>query len=225
MRFVRATSTLQADTADFEQLADTRWPLFHKAYSRVTPEMREKIAAFTEKNSEWLPDYALFMALKEEKYHHMPVYMWPDKDVRDRKPAALEKVTAELRDEVDFRIFLQYIFFKQWTALREYANEKGIQIIGDIPIYVSADSSDVLDTPQAVQAEARPQPKAGGRRTARLLFCNRSAVGQPRVQLGSAQGGKLRVVDLAHEEQHGAVRRGTSRPFSRFCRLLGGRRG
>ena len=61
------------------------------AYSRVTPEMREEIAAFTEKNSEWLPDYALFMALKEEKYHHMPVYMWPDKDVRDRKPAALEK--------------------------------------------------------------------------------------------------------------------------------------
>ena len=79
------------DTADFEQLADTRWPLFRKAYSRVTPEMREEIAAFTEKNSEWLPDYALFMALKEEKYHHMPVYMWPDKDVRDRKPAALEK--------------------------------------------------------------------------------------------------------------------------------------
>ena len=108
--------------------------------------MCEEIAAFTEKNSEWLPEYALFMALKEEKYRHMPVYMWPDKDVRDRKPAALEQVTAELRDEVDFRIFLQYIFFKQWTALREYANEKGIQIIGDIPIYVSADSRCVSET-------------------------------------------------------------------------------
>lgn len=147
------------DTADFEQLADTRWPLFRKAYSRVTPEMREEIAAFTEKNSEWLPDYALFMALKEEKYHHMPVYMWPDKDVRDRKPAALEKVTAELRDEVDFRIFLQYIFFKQWTALREYANEKGIQIIGDIPIYVSANSSDVWTHPKLFKLKPDRSPK------------------------------------------------------------------
>ena len=147
------------DTADFEQLADTRWPLFRKAYSRVTPEMREEIAVFTEKNSEWLPDYALFMALKEEKYHHMPVYMWPDKDVRDRKPAALEKVTAELRDEVDFRIFLQYIFFKQWTALREYANEKGIQIIGDIPIYVSADSSDVWTHPKLFKLKPDRSPK------------------------------------------------------------------
>ena len=143
------------DTADFEQLADTRWPLFRKAYSRMT----EEIAAFTEKNSEWLPDYALFMALKEEKYHHMPVYMWPDKDVRDRKPAALEKVTAELRDEVDFRIFLQYIFFKQWTALREYANEKGIQIIGDIPIYVSADSSDVWTHPKLFKLKPDRSPK------------------------------------------------------------------
>ena len=105
------------------------------------------------------PDYALFMALKEEKYHHMPVYMWPDKDVRDRKPAALEKVTAELRDEVDFRIFLQYIFFKQWTALREYANEKGIQIIGDIPIYVSADSSDVWTHPKLFKLKPDRSPK------------------------------------------------------------------
>lgn len=148
------------DTADFEQLADTRWPLFRKAYSRVTPEMREEIAAFTEKNSEWLPDYALFMALKEEKYHHMPVYMWPDKDVRDRKPAALEKVTAELRDEVDFRIFLQYIFFKQWTALREYANEKGIQIIGDIPIYVAMDSADTWAHPELFQLDEENVPVA-----------------------------------------------------------------
>ena len=63
------------DVADFEQLADTRWPLFRKAFSRVTPQMQQEIAAFTEENSEWLPDYALFMALKEEKYHHAPVYM------------------------------------------------------------------------------------------------------------------------------------------------------
>lgn len=147
------------DTADFEQLADTRWPLFRKAYARVDDELREKIDAFTEENADWLPDYALFMALKEEKYHHMPVYMWPDKAVRDHKPEALAKVTEELRDEVDFRIFLQYIFFSQWKALRAYANEHGIQIIGDIPIYVSADSSDVWTHPKLFKLKADKSPK------------------------------------------------------------------
>ena len=159
-----------ADTADFEQLADTRWPLFRKAYSRVTPEMREKIAVFTEKNSEWLPDYALFMALKEEKYHHAPVYMWPEKDVRDRKPEALARVTEELRGEIDFRIFLQYIFFRQWNALRAHAKEKGIQIIGDIPIYVSADSSDVWTHPELFKLKPDLSPK--------LVAGDRPALGQ-----------------------------------------------
>ena len=190
----------------------------------MTPEMREEIAVFTEKNSEWLPDYALFMALKEEKYHHMPVYMWPDKDVRDRKPAALEKVTAELRDEVDFRIFLQYIFFKQWTALREYANEKGIQIIGDIPIYVSADSSDVWTHPKLFKLKPDRSPKL----VAGVPPDYYSATGQlwaTPCTTGQRTRRKTTRVDLAHDEQHGAVRRGTSRPFSRFCRLLGGRRG
>ena len=192
------------------------------AYSRVDDEMRAEIAAFTEENAEWLPDYALFMALKEEKYHHMPVYMWPEKAVRDRKPAALAKVTEELRDEIDFRIFLQYIFFKQWTALREYANEKGIQIIGDIPIYVSADSVGRVDPSQAVQAQGRPQPQAGRGRAARLLFRHRPAVGQPGLRLGGAPRRGLCLVDLAHEEQHGAVRRDPSGPFPRLCGLLGG---
>ena len=147
------------DVADFEQLADTRWPLFRKAYSRVTPEMKAAIADFTEENREWLPDYALFMALKEEKYHHMPVYMWPEKDVRDRRPEALARVTEELRGEIDFRIFLQYIFFRQWNALRAHAKEKGIQIIGDIPIYVSADSSDVWTHPELFKLKPDLSPK------------------------------------------------------------------
>ena len=117
-------------------------------FARHAARCRQAIADFTEENREWLPDYALFMALKEEKYHHAPVYMWPEKDVRDRKPEALARVTEELRGEIDFRIFLQYIFFKQWNALRAHAKEKGIQIIGDIPIYVSADSSDVWTHPE-----------------------------------------------------------------------------
>ena len=121
--------------------------------------MKAAIADFTEENREWLPDYALFMALKEEKYHHAPVYMWPEKDVRDRRPEALARVTEELRGEIDFRIFLQYIFFKQWNALRAHAKEKGIQIIGDIPIYVSADSSDVWTHPELFKLKSDLSPK------------------------------------------------------------------
>ena len=102
------------DAADFEQLADTRWPLFRKAYSRVTPEMKAAIADFTEENREWLPDYALFMALKEEKYHHAPVYMWPEKDVRDRKRSARTSDRgAARRDRLPH--FLQYIFSDSGT--------------------------------------------------------------------------------------------------------------
>nr|WP_297175590.1 4-alpha-glucanotransferase [uncultured Agathobaculum sp.] len=147
------------DEVDFEQLADTRWPLFRKAFSRVDGKMRAKIAAFAEENAAWLPDYALFMALKEQKYQQMPVYMWPDKAVRDRDPVALQRVVDELRSEVDLRIFLQYLFFQQWNALRAYANQKGIRIIGDIPIYVSADSAEVWTHPHLFKLKADRSPK------------------------------------------------------------------
>ena len=147
------------DCINYGVMYEKRYAVLRCAAKRLLAKPGADYRRFVKKNDFWLPDYALFMALKEEKYHHMPVYMWPDKDVRDRKPAALEKVTAELRDEVDFRIFLQYIFFKQWTALREYANEKGIQIIGDIPIYVSADSSDVWTHPKLFKLKPDRSPK------------------------------------------------------------------
>lgn len=154
-----ADFTASPDAVDFEQLADTRWDVFRKAFSRVDEEMQEKIQAFVEDNQEWLPDYALFMALKEERYHNMPVYMWPEKAVRDRRPSSLKRVQRELQEEIDFRIFLQYVFFQQWKALHTYANEHGIQIIGDIPIYVSADSVDVWTHPELFKVKTDFSPK------------------------------------------------------------------
>ncbi len=138
------------DAVEFDKLTETRWPVFRKAYERAKKdeELQEKITKFTEENAEWLSDYALFMTLREEKYEGEPLSKWPQKAVRDRRPDVLEKLKAELKDEIDFRIFLQYIFFRQWNALREYANKNGIQLIGDIPIYVSADSSDVWAHPE-----------------------------------------------------------------------------
>lgn len=160
--FTQASNAMKLQTqdeTDFEQLADTRWPLFRKAYSRVDAEMREKIAAFTEENQTWLPDYALFMALKEERYHNLPLYEWPDSAVRNRIPSTLRAAEEDLRDEIDFRIFLQYVFFAQWRALRAYANKKGIQIIGDIPIYVSADSVDVWTHPTLFKLKIDLSPR------------------------------------------------------------------
>lgn len=157
----QADSSASPDQVDFEQIEKTRPPLFRKAYERAKKNsaLLKRIVAFTQENAEWLPDYALFMALKEEKYHNMPVYMWPDADIRDRKPEALKAVQEELIDEITFRIFLQCIFFEQWEALRRYANKKGIQIIGDIPIYVSADSADVWTHPQLFKLKSDLSPK------------------------------------------------------------------
>ena len=147
------------DVVEFEKVIETRWPLFRKAFARVDASMRSKIDSFVEENAEWLPDYALFMSLREEKYGNAAVWDWPETDVRDREPAALARVQEELRDEIDFRIFLQYEFYTQWTALRTYANDKGIQIIGDIPIYVSPDSSDVWTHPKLFKLQKDLSPK------------------------------------------------------------------
>lgn len=147
------------DVVEFEKVIEARWPLYRKAYARVDAALQKKIDDFVSENAEWLPDYALFMSLREEKYENAAVWDWPEADVRDREPAALARVQAELKDEIGFRIFLQYVFYEQWTALRAYANEKGIQIIGDIPIYVSPDSSDVWTHPKLFKLQKDLSPK------------------------------------------------------------------
>ena len=147
------------DKVDYISLAETRPSLLRRAFARVDEEMQKKIASFRRKNRDWIEDYALFMALKEEKYEGRALWDWPEKDVRSRQPAALRRVKAELKDEIDFRVFLQYLFFEQWTALRTYANEHGVQIIGDIPIYVSPDSSDVWQHPELFKLKPDFSPK------------------------------------------------------------------
>lgn len=147
------------DKVDYISLAETRPSLLRRAFARVDEEMQKKISLFRRKNRDWIEDYALFMALKEEKYEGRALWDWPEKDVRSRQPAALRRAKAELKDEIDFRVFLQYLFFEQWTALRTYANEHGVQIIGDIPIYVSPDSSDVWQHPELFKLKPDFSPK------------------------------------------------------------------
>ena len=123
----------------FGKLYEERGKLLRLAYSRFTPD--DAYQAFLEENTQWLPDYALFMALKEEN-GGAPWLEWPE-GLRLREEAALAQARETHTEEIGYQCFVQYQFFRQWKALRGYANSKGIRIIGDVPIYVPLDSTDV----------------------------------------------------------------------------------
>ena len=90
---------------------------------------------------------------------------------------ALERARDELREEVEAHMFYQFLFFRQWFALKTYANERGISIVGDLPIFVAQDSADVWTNPGAVQARQKRKTDCCGRRPARLFQQHRSALG------------------------------------------------
>ena len=106
-----------------------------------------RLEKFNEENKDWLDDYSLYMAVKG-KFNLVSWQEW-DEDIKKRKPEAMERYKRELSDEIEFWSFIQFMFFKQWNALKTFANEKGIQIIGDMPIYVAEDSADVWSNPDA----------------------------------------------------------------------------
>ena len=144
---------------DYGCLYEHRSSVLHLAYERFVPDgaFREFIA----ENGDWLIDYALFMSLKST---------FRGKDWRSwslsymmRIPAVVESYRSEAADSMEFHYFLQYQFFRQWKALRAYANRKGIRIIGDVPIYVPLDSADVWANPNLFQLDGsrRPQMVAG----------------------------------------------------------------
>ena len=144
---------------DYALLYENRWPLLAKAAERGLPRDKEKVEAFVRENEAWLPDYALFMALK--KHFGMKSWIeWTDEDVRLRKPAALEKYRTELADDVALYTYVQYLFFSQWEALRAYAKKQGVGIIGDLPIYVALDSADVWASPESFQLDEKNIPTA-----------------------------------------------------------------
>ncbi len=127
---------------DYGHLFETRYAVLRKAYARFVPD--DKFAEFCRKNANWLDDYALFMALKVH-YNYRPWVEWK-KEHREISTAraAYDKFSAEC----GFWKWMQYAFFTQWRALADYAHEKGIRIIGDMPIYVAHDSMEVWREPR-----------------------------------------------------------------------------
>lgn len=139
----------------YGKLYAQRGKLLHTAFDRFTPD--EDYEAFLAESAQWLPDYALFMALKE-KHGGAPWLSW-EEDLRLRREDALEKARQENREEIRYQCFVQYQFRKQWRALRAYANGKGIRIIGDVPIYVPLDSADVWVNSELFQLDETRHPE------------------------------------------------------------------
>ena len=120
---------------DYDKLHDHRWALLRKAYERSNISQDPEYQKFLKENDWWLSDYALFMALKGW-FKDGGWTTWPE-DIRLRYWFALDYYRRELYFDIEFQQYMQFKFFQQWLKLKEYANDKGIQIIGDIPIYVS----------------------------------------------------------------------------------------
>lgn len=127
---------------DFGAVIHYKYSLLRKAYENFkTQKPPEAFNSFCHENSGWLDDYALFMALKD--YHGGGVWTGWSKNLIKRNPETLKEWILKLKDDISYRKFIQYCFFKQWGELRSYANSKGIKIIGDMPIFIAYDSADL----------------------------------------------------------------------------------
>ena len=144
---------------DYAAIYNGRFTLLAKATERGWDRDTEELNAFMEQNRTWLPDYALYMAVK--RHFGMRAWTeWEDEDIRLHRPVAVEKYRRELWEDVRLFTYIQFLFFKQWNALRSYARKKGIGIIGDLPIYVAMDSADVWSDPRSFQLDEKNVPTA-----------------------------------------------------------------
>ena len=142
---------------DYGALYMGRFPLLEKACQRGWERDKEAVAAFLAQN-DWLADYALFMALKRH-FGMKPWHQWEDEDIRLRRSEeVLEHYRQLLAGDIRFYTYTQFLFFRQWNALRDYARQQGIGIIGDVPIYVPMDSADVWAQSEYFQLDEQRRP-------------------------------------------------------------------
>ena len=138
------------DQVDFDQVIKTKIPLLQKACenfrTKGSPIQQKEFIAFCESKTHWLDDYALFMSIREA-HNGASWHNW-ERNISKSHPEVLEEWRQRLESQVYFHKFLQFEFFRQWSKLKLYANSLGIQIIGDIPIYVAHDSADVWAHPE-----------------------------------------------------------------------------
>ncbi|NJM97697.1 MAG: 4-alpha-glucanotransferase [Phormidesmis sp. RL_2_1] len=144
---------------EFSRVIPHKMQMLRQAFERFSAQGHNaELAKFSEEQSWWLEDFVLFMALLEA-HEGKPWSQWASPIAR-REPAAIQAKAAELKESVDFQRFVQFKFFEQWMALRRYANDKNIQIIGDVSIYVCHNSSDVWAHPQLFKLDSQTMESA-----------------------------------------------------------------
>ena len=143
---------------DYGKLYENRFKLLRKAYERANVGEDQEFEAYRRENAWWLDDYALFMAVKD-RFDGVAWNEWAE-DIRLRWSNAMDYYRRELYYEIEFYSYLQFVFMKQWKKLKNYANINGIEIIGDIPIYVAFDSADAWANPELFQFDAENLPTA-----------------------------------------------------------------
>ena len=142
---------------DYGRLYEQRYPVLKLAAKRFLENEPEDFETFCELQAFWLEDYALFMTLKDT-HGGCSWWQWED-ELKRRDHSALDKVRETMAEQIAFWKVLQYFFFRQWKSLKQYVNDKGIDFIGDLPIYVSQDSVDVWAHPELFQLEENLMPK------------------------------------------------------------------
>ncbi len=157
-----------SDYVDYERLFKKRYEVLYTAYvnsglsekstKAPDPELKKEFDTFVKENEDWLEDFSLYMSLKK-LYGGLGWNEWPE-GIRLRKKADLEEAKKKHADRMGMHKFIQFFFMKQWFDLKKYANDKGIEIIGDIPIYVAFDSADTWANPELFQLDEKNLPIA-----------------------------------------------------------------
>ena len=145
------------ERVDYPAVRESKEKLLRRCFAQSEGKLQKELADFRRENP-WVEDFALFTALKA-RYGGAMWTKWPDREVRRRQPAALERCRRELDGEIRYHLFCQYLFFRQWFALKRYCNGLGIRLFGDMPIYVAEDSADTWTHPEAFQLDGEGVPK------------------------------------------------------------------
>lgn len=148
---------LAEGTVDYCALYEWKLPLLRKMAQRHVAKAPAEFRRFCQEQAAWLPDFALFLALKAE-HNNQSWNQWP-LELRQRQPQALAKAREKHAKAIDCEMFIQWLFFRQWKQVREYAGQRGIQVFGDIPIFVAMDSADTWCNPGLFQFDKNLQPK------------------------------------------------------------------
>lgn len=141
---------------DYGKLFENKFKVLYDAYLKDIDSIKDGLDDFRIKEGYWVENYALFMALKY-RYDLKPYWEWPE-DIRNRNKNALNDVKNNISVDIEFWIYVQYVFDIQWKKLKDYAKSKGIKIIGDIPIYVAEDSADAWGNAEVLMLDENHRP-------------------------------------------------------------------